>query len=41
MNRHLVKTSSKINLAVENEIDENIMIDIETFFKDIIQLFNK
>lgn len=36
----MVKTPSKINLATENEIDENVIIDVEKFFKDIVDLFN-
>lgn len=36
----MVKTPSKINLATENEIDDNVIIDVEQFFKDIVDLFN-
>jgi len=41
MNSHMLKTQSKINLAIENDIHENVMLDCEKFFKDIIDLFNK
>jgi len=36
----MVKTPSKINLATANEIDDNVIIDVEQFFKDIVDLFN-
>lgn len=40
LNANMVKTPSKINLATANEIDDNVIIDVEQFFKDIVDLFN-